>query len=348
MQCSILRKLVIRCCEFAGKSDFAQNCVFQVKKGTLEIRANNGTTGICINTVIGVDMKDLECAVNIYALEAVLKAFDSDADITIKIVGNKIKFESENDKGQLEIMDVDTVFYTPKPKNWKPAPPNFAEKLLTVNGMHFKTLKGMTKDYEDLIIIRGKDICQISRSVMVFESTETDVNISVEVKFLQKVSNDIDEYCVENNRLYFKNVNEWCMIAASSKAIPKYEMLFTEVQNANNSVISIDSDMFLAFCEKLITLKRAEELQDPNTNHSIQLEFDKGVLRGLTKVGSTQISIENNDFIFNFAIVADFIKAASHKQFLKEDTIELHVGKNMRLMMAANGTTRMLGVLCRV
>lgn len=348
MQCSILKRIITRACEFSGKGDFAQNCVFKVKAGTLEIRASNGTTGISISENIGVDIKDLECAVNIYALEAVLKAFDSNCNLDIKINKNKLIIEDEDDKAAIPIMDVDTVFYIPKPQNWIAAPPDFAEKLATVRGMHFKTMKGMERDAEDLIIIRGKDICQLARSVYVFETTDTNVNVSVDAKMLQKLSNDIEAYCVENNRVYFKNSEEWCMIAASSKPVPKYEVLFTEVQKLNNSVIRLDSDAFLAFCEKLITLKRAEELSVLTPNHSVKIEISEGVLRGITEVGSTQIKINYSEEPFSFHVVTDFIKASSHKQFLKEDELELHTGKDMRLLMAVNGTTKIMGVLCRV
>lgn len=348
MQCSILKKIITRACEFSRKDDFAQNCVFKVKAGSLEVRASNGTTGISITTIIGVDIKDLECAVNIFALDAVLKVFDNESDVEIKIVKNKLVIEDEEDKSAIPIMDVDTVFYIPKPQTWIAAPPDFAEKLTTIRGMHFKTIKGMEKDNEDLIIIKGNDICQLARSVYVFETTETNVTVSIDAKLLQKIPNDIEAYCVENNRIYFKNANEWCMIAASSRTIPKYDVLFTEVQKLNLSVIRISSDSFLAFCEKLITLKRAEELSVLQANHSIRLEFKEGQIRGITEVGSTQIQVEGLDQTFNCAVVTDFIKAASHKQFLKEDELELHIGKDMRLLLAVNGTTRIMGVLCRV
>ena len=348
MQCNILKKIITRACEFSRKDDFAQNCVFKVKAGSLEVRASNGTTGISITTIIGVDIKDLECAVNIFALDAVLKVFDNESDVEIKIVKNKLVIEDEEDKSAIPIMDVDTVFYIPKPQTWIAAPPDFAEKLTTIRGMHFKTIKGMEKDNEDLVIIKGNDICQLARSVYVFESTETNVTVSIDAKLLQKIPNDIEAYCVENNRIYFKNANEWCMIAASSRTIPKYDVLFTEVQKLNLSVIRISSDSFLAFCEKLITLKRAEELSVLQANHSIRLEFKENTLRGITEVGSTQIQIEGLDQTFNCAVVTDFIKAASHKQFLKEDELELHIGKDMRLLLAVNGTTRIMGVLCRV
>ena len=347
MQCNILKRMVSRACEFSGKGDFAQNCVFKVKGGTLEIRACNGESGISISTVLGVDMKDMVCAINIYALESILKTFDSDSDIEIKIKKDRLTFISDDDKGHLPVMDEDTVFYVPKPQNWIAAPEDFAEKLITIRGMHFKTIKGMDKDNEDLIIIRGQDICQLSRSVYVFEVTDTKINISVEAKLLQKISPDIEAYCVENNRLYFKNADEWCMITASSKTIPKYEVLFTEVQKLNNSVISINSDSFLAFCEKLIALKKAEEYSLLQANHSVRLEFKEGILYGMTAVGGTQIKIDNTELNFNCNVVADFFKAASHRQFLKEDEVLLHVGSGMRLLMAVNGTTKIMGVLCR-
>ena len=348
MQCSILKKIVSRACDFSGKSDFAQNCVFRVKNETLEVRASNGMTGISIVNNTDVDIQDLECGVNIFALEAILKVFDNNSNLKIKIVRNKLTFKDDIDDGAIPIMDVDTVFYIPKPQNWIKAPPEFAEKLATIRGMHFKTIKGMEKDNEDLIIIKGKDICQLSRSVYAFESTQTEVNVAVEARYLQKISNDIEEYCVENNRIYFKNAEEWCMVAASSKAVPKYEVLFTEVQKLNNSVIRISSDSFLAFCEKLITMKRAEELSVLAPNHSIRLEFKEGILHGITEVGSTQIKVDNLDQNFKFAIVADFIKAASHRQFLKEDYIDFYIGKEMKLLMATCGTTKIMGVLCRV
>lgn len=349
MECSLLRDVVNRACEFSSKEDFAQNCVFKVKAGVLELRASNGTTGICISTLIGVDIKDLSCAVNVFALQAILKAFESDSDLKIKISKGKLLVQDEEDNhAGIPTMDEDTVFYVPKPQTWIAAPPDFAEKLTTVRGMHFKTIRGMEKDNDDLIIIKGNDICQLARSVYVFENTDTKVSVAVEAKYLQKISNDIEEYCVENNRLYLKNSEEWCMISASSKTIPKYEVLFTEVQKLGKSVISIDSDLFLGFCEKLITLKKAEEYSVLQANHSVSLEFSKGVLKGTTEVGSTQIPIIFEDTDFNCRVVTDFIKAASHKQFLKEDTIELHTGKDMRLLMATCGSTKIMGVLCRV
>jgi hypothetical protein len=348
MLSSVLRKIVTRGCEFSGKGDFAQNCVFKVKNGIFELRASNGMTGICINTILSVDMKDMECAVNIFALEAALKVFDSNANIEIKINKNKLSMENEEDKAAIPIMDVDTVFYIPKPQNWIPVPPNFEEKLITIRGMHFKTVKGMDKDFEDLIVIKGNDICQLSRSVSIFETTETDINIAVELKLLQKVTSNIDAYCVDNRRLYFKNDEEWVMISTSSKTIPKFEMLFSEVQKTNNSVISISSDEFLGFCEKLITLKKAEELSVLNPNHYVRLEFKKDLLIGITEVGSTQIKVDNSDLIFNCAVVADFFKASSSKLFLKNDILKLCAGKDMRLLQAVNDSTKIMGVLCRV
>ena len=306
-------------------------------------------TGICITSIIGVDIKDLSCAVNIFALEAALKSFDSDADVKITINKARLTFKTDNDSDNaaLPMMDEDTVFYIPKPQNWLPAPPKFADKLATIKGMHFKLLKGMDKDNEDLIIINESDICQLSRSVYVFETTQTNVKISVEVKLLQKISDDIDEYCVENNRLYLKNSDEWCMVSASSKTIPKYGVIFTELQKTNTSVIRIDSNLFLTFCDKLLNLKKAEEYANLGSNHSVRLEFKEGVLRGVTEVGSTQIQIENKDQNFICLVVTDFIKAASHRQFLKENEIELHIGKDMRLMMAICGTTKVMGTICR-
>ena len=120
------------------------------------------------------------------------------------------------------------------------------------------------------------------------------------------------------------------------------------MQKLNNSVIRINSDSFLAFCEKLITMKRAEDLSVLQPTHSIELEFKEGTLYGITKNGSTQIPIEDKELNFKCAVVTDFFKAASHKQFLKEDEIYLHTGKDMRLLMAVCGTTKIMGVLCRV
>lgn len=349
MQCDLLRSIVNRACEFSRRDDFAQNCIFKVKSGVLEVRASDGITGICITTIIGVDIKDLSCAVNAFALQAILKAFDTSADLTIKIVKNKLMIkDEENNEAGIPVMDEDTVFYIPKPQNWTKAPDGFADKINTIRGMHFRPVKGMDKDNDDMIIIKDNDISQLSRSVYVFESTDTNVTVCVEAKLLQKISNDIEEYCVENNRLYLKNSDEWCMISASSKPIPKYEILFTEVQKLNNSVIRIDSDVFLGFCEKLITLKKAEEYSVLNANHSVRLEITKGVLKGITEVGNTQIQISNTDLNYNCAVVTDFIKAITNKQFAKEDLIELHIGKDMRLLLAVCGTTRIMGVLCRV
>jgi hypothetical protein len=349
MQCSLLRDVINRACEFSRRDDFAQNCIFKVKSGILEVRASDGITGIYISTLVGVDIKDLSCAVNVFALQAILKAFETSADLTIKIIKNKlvIKDDEDNEAG-IPVMDEDTVFYIPKPQNWLKAPDEFADKINTVKGMHFKPIKGMDNKDDDVIIIRNNDICQLARSVYVFESTETNVTVCVEAKLLQKISNDIEEYCVENNRLYLKNSNEWCMISASSKPIPKYEILFAEVQKTDNCVISIDSDVFLGFCEKLLTLKKAEEYSVLNATHSVQLEFKKGVLRGITEVGNTQIKIDNLEIDHNCAVVTDFIKAITNKQFAKEDLIEIHTGKDMRLLLAICGTTKIMGVLCRV
>lgn len=349
MQCSLLKTIVSRAAEFSGKADFAQNCVFRVRNNTLELRASNGMTGICIISNLDVDIKDLSCAVNVYALEHALKSFDSDADLKITINKAKLTFKADNsnDHAELPMMDEDTVFYIPKPLNWLPTPPNFAEKLATIKGMHFKLLQGMDKDGDDLIIINGTDICQLSRSVYVFETTQTDVKISVELKLLQRISDNIDEYCVENNRLYLKNADEWCMVSASSKTIPKYNVIFTELQKTNTSVIRLNSDLFYNFCDKLLNLKKAEEYSNLGNNHSVCLEFKEGVMRGLTEVGSTQITIENKDQNFICLIVSDFIKATSHRLFLKEDDLELHIGKDMRLMMATCGTTKVMGTICR-
>ena len=349
MQCSLLRDVINRACEFSRRDDFAQNCIFKVKSGILEVRASDGITGICISTLIGVDIKDLSCAVNVFALQAILKAFDTDVDLTVKINKNKLVIkDEENNEAGIPVMDEDTVFYIPKPQNWLKAPDEFADKINTIRGMHFKPIKGMDKDNDDVIIIRNNDICQLSRSVYVFESTNTNVTVCVESKLLQKISSDIEEYCVENNRLYLKNSNEWCMISASNKPIPKYEILFAEVQKTDNFVISIDSDAFLGFCEKVLTLKKAEEYSVLNANHSIRLEFKNGVLKGITEVGNTQIKIDNLNIDHSCAVVTDFIKAVTNKQFAKEDLIEIHTGKDMRLLLAVCGTTKVMGVLCRV
>lgn len=349
MQCDTLKRMITRACEFSGKNDFGQNCVFRVKNGTLEIRASDGMTGISISEHVGVDMKDMECAVNIYALESSIKIFDSDSDIIVNMTKSKLTFDNDEDKVALPIMDVDTVFYVPKPLNWIIAPHDFATKLAMIRGMHFTTLKGMDKDIEDLVIIKKDDICQFSRSVYVFEKTDTNITVSVEAKMLQKISKTIDEYCLENNRLYLKSGNEWCMLAASSRPIPKYEILFTEVQKTNNSVIRINSNSFLTFCDKLLKLKKAEEYSTIQPNHSIKLEFLKGQIKGITETGSTLLKLEDNsNECFTCAIVTDFFKAASYSSFLLEDETQLHIGKDMRLIKAVNGTAIIMGVLCRV
>ena len=347
MDCDLLKNVISRACDFSRREDIAQNCIFKAKSNRLEIRTSNGVTGICINPDFDIALPDMECALNVYALDEALKIFDQSSNLKIYLKNNKLIISDDSNKIRINTMDIDTVFYTPKPQNWIKAPSDFGDKINTIRSISIRNMKGIEKDSEDTIIIKNNNICQISRSVYLFEKTDTNINISVLLKYLKKLPDIIESYCVENNRIYFKGIDEWCMFALDSRTVPKYEMLFTEVQKTNNYVIRVNREDFLVFCEKLLSLKKVEELSILNSNqYRVCLEFSNNKITGKTEVGDVEINVESNAEFICY-VVTDFIKAISHKVFAKNEEVELHIGKGMSLFLAVCGTTNIIGAICR-
>ena len=166
---------------------------------------------------------------------------------------------------------------------------------------------------------------------------------------LIKKPDKINKYFTNGNQLYLYGDNEICMLSLNSSKPVAYQMILNEVQKYNTSVIKIDVDTLKDLVKRTKAFKKAEDIFQSNSMPSIHMEVTNENLTLRTSVSEESVTVTNDDDFdiqIKVNVIASFFNAITNASFLRDaKTVELHVGKNMRLAYAVCGTTKVVGAL---
>lgn len=350
MRQSELRSLIAKCAPFVGQlTDITSTVKIKQEEKSISFSTCDGSAAITVSQRLVIpNESSFECCVKYDALKELVGAFNIYDDVRFEVSDADLLIFSDDSNFKIPFIEASHFFFIEPPTIWEILSKEIKDGFVCIDKMPDTKMN----EHSTGVIIKNKLLTYLLGSVMFFKKVpdEFDEEFFIAHKDFKRRISDIEEYAFADNRLYFRNINEWCMLPLKTNKIPRIEMVFAEMQKNVDSVISVEKITFSSICETARGMVNAATSMfplDPTINSIKVKAIKSGDILVSGKVGNRSIKVKSVSEDIELNVLNTFFDIAKNNHFLDStDVIELHGGKS--LIYAENQKHEiMVGSLCR-